>query len=72
MVGQWEVGFVQGDEVVGNDLVVLMEELIEGMLVVGFGFVLDDWVGCDVDWFVVVICLFVVVFYFQLLQVGWQ
>ena len=70
--GQRKIAVAQRDEITGNGLATLMEQLIERVLAIGSRFTPEYRTGPDADCFAVAVGLLAVALHFELLQVGWQ
>ena len=70
VVVDWVVGFGSEDEIGGNELRTLVEQLIEGVLGIGGGFSKEDGAGSVFDHLAVAGDTFTIRFHRELLKVG--
>ena len=60
----------RSEEIAGDELGALVDELIEGVLPIGAGFSPDNWAGAPGDRFAITINALAVAFHIPLLKVG--
>lgn len=70
MVVEWIVVLSCCDKIVGNEFGILVDKLVKSVLVVGVWFVLDNRFCFVVNYIVIVVNVFVVIFYIVLLEIG--